>query len=1207
MIDYSKYKKFYSTGGEFYLSGTDFSGYVEVFNGIPCESGTRKLLTPIQTFSTDVKLSKYFYDRVVDDEAVLPFSRESILINNNDFLTYDLIAERLKRLHENNTYIFSRLFLPSNNIPFTENVSFLALKTANDTTLNLLTSFEGNTTFTDSANFKVLGNIKDFVVKRNNEFSDTYAFFGITDTEFVTLTSNRSSTDIIEVSNKVETEQNSLTFTSLEHISINDTHAFISDSTNNVVYKYEIAGYFNGDYALANKRNFIELIGGEGAVSDPTRFKSPKQITCNNNNIVVYDSGNYICKVYDINFNYIQQIRGIPLKVETLVALEFNDLSNNLYIVTITNARNIKLYVYDGDFILQETYILDEELEDGEVITNITFSNNDSNIWYLCTNMYVYKKLINRPQSRVGRFQTQNLFANNINTYAYPQKEWRNYETSTTTQVSSLSTVSNIISVSALSATSFISAVTSLSSYTFTTNITSLSTTTRTNTVSSLSSVTFFTTITTVSARTVSSPLCVLSAFTYNTIISSLSTLQTISPAVSLSSYTTIATISSLSSRSFTIPITSAIQGNSISVAVTSLSTQTTFITSVNTSDVSNVDYFNVDIKIPVNNYWNNTFIKFHKAQFFWNTINVDIKKIVVAVRKPYQYYRFVMYSDEKLTVVQGSSGIPGSNPVSKPFGLYKVQLDIGWQPKYTSFKGWEWQQVKGNTPLQYSSLKPGSTVTTAYSAPTFTITAPSFISGTPFLNYVVRGDFYKLTQNNIYLYPPTQIFTLDNALQPTPGDSLPASNAWIPAVSGREATTNNAYVEIDLTAPVSLSGIKVLAKSPPTINTPRTPPFIKVFGSNDGSTFYAIGSGALPNIPNNTGRYIDIDLYEEAEIETSSIISNSKTVLVSSLSAGTIYTAVTSLSTGTLYNMVTALSTNTFFTTTTSFNISSLTTIVTAYSANTTDVVLYYTVNTILTSYNFDTKIDQLSVTKWNTYTTELSSIINSTITGLVTGYSFSLSSQALSTIYFTNTLQTYDLTISNHTATFAGVVDDIFKACRVVRTPSNYDDIILFSNGRIYFIPDPSTYTTILKKANYENYGGTRPTLTREEYIQASTLNKEIYKVVYDIFTLKNNIIGRFEGFYDKDVFTLMPKGYNYNIDYLDITNQEFVEGYLTSPNFEKYYINENEKTIVGVINRALESVYNLQVDIFNKTKVDRGSEIIPVFNNIGTVLLD
>jgi hypothetical protein len=151
-----------------------------------------------------------------------------------------------------------------------------------------------------------------------------------------------------------------------------------------------------------------------------------------------------------------------------------------------------------------------------------------------------------------------------------------------------------------------------------------------------------------------------------------------------------------------------------------------------------------------------------------------------------------------------------------------------------------------------------------------------------------------------------------------------------------------------------------------------------------------------------------------------------------------------------------------------------------------------------------------------------------------------------------------------------------------------------------------EPSNYVSILKQPNFKNYGINSFSLARDEYIQASTINKELYKVLYDIFTLKNNIIGRFTGFYDKGVFTLTDSGYNYNIDFLNITDQEFTDGFLNTPNIEKYFISENEKSILGVVNRAINSIYDLQIKLFESTQVDRGYDLIPAFNNESTVIL-
>jgi hypothetical protein len=664
-------------------------------------------------------------------------------------------------------------------------------------------------------------------------------------------------------------------------------------------------------------------------------------------------------------------------------------------------------------------------------------------------------------------------------------------------------------------------------------------------------------------------------------------------------------TLTSTSAITITVPITSAIQGTPININVEILSAISIPSTNITKSEIPNVDYYTVEARIPINNFWNMTPVKFGAAKFYWNVITFKTLETKVPVSKPYQYYRFIMYNDSSLTKVLGSGGIPGSRANFRSYGLYSIKLDIGWQPAYKTFTGWNWtkQSPKQQQP---NAIALGINSTPSFNIPTFIVQGPSFLKNQNILNYTVRGNFCNVTQNNTYLYPPTQLF-VNNA--DTLINNPYAKNAWVPGVSGNDATIENAFVEIDLTKSISLSGVRILAKTPLDLSSPQTPPYVKIQGSNNGVTFYTIGSAALPTIKNNTGRYINADLYEEAEITNITTSTTTSSVLVSSLSTITVNSAITSLSTNTSYILLTSFFPSVSTNTNINSNISSIVTLTTSYSANTNNsVIVYKTIITDLTAFNFDTSIDYLSTTSVQT----VSSLVDYTTTGTViadiSSFNFTLTSQGLSSSYSSFLNTTYDIIINNNIATFGGVVDDIFRACRAVKSKNkNNDDIVLFSSGRIYFISESSTYASVLNTTNLQNFGIRNFSLSQEEYIQASTLNKELYKVICDIFTLKNNIIGRFSGFYNKDVFTLSPKAYNYNVNFFNITDQEFVDDYLTTIDFKKYFVNENEKSIVGVINRAIENIYKLQVDLFNITKIDRGSEIIPAFNNIGTVLLD
>ena len=63
-IDYTAYKRAYTTGDQFTLTGSDFIGYAELVDGVAKEVGTGKVLTPKGSYATDLFFTPYFTDRV---------------------------------------------------------------------------------------------------------------------------------------------------------------------------------------------------------------------------------------------------------------------------------------------------------------------------------------------------------------------------------------------------------------------------------------------------------------------------------------------------------------------------------------------------------------------------------------------------------------------------------------------------------------------------------------------------------------------------------------------------------------------------------------------------------------------------------------------------------------------------------------------------------------------------------------------------------------------------------------------------------------------------------------------------------------------------------------------------------------------------------------------------------------------------------------
>lgn len=203
---------------------------------------------------------------------------------------------------------------------------------------------------------------------------------------------------------------------------------FISSQSDNVIYKYDIAGYLNNDTVLANKRNFIEVMGGKGRSAD--KFNGVTKLACNDTTLAVSDVGNKEIKIYDLNFNYITKISGVK---ETVYAMGFDPFFKNLYVITSSEGI-VYLYRFDECYNRFEKVELEEKMIADETPVKIDFSRNDSNFWYLATQKRIFKKLKTRPKPFTGLFDQKNLldqslvWSSGINEVDPANNYWNNTE-----------------------------------------------------------------------------------------------------------------------------------------------------------------------------------------------------------------------------------------------------------------------------------------------------------------------------------------------------------------------------------------------------------------------------------------------------------------------------------------------------------------------------------------------------------------------------------------------------------------------------------------------------------------------------------------------------------------------------------------------------------------------------------------------------------
>lgn len=407
MINYSQYKRTFVSPGIFFTTSGAYTGAVDILSGVPFIANTNTRLSPAATFETDVLLSPYFKNRAIKDIVDLPYKESDILFQPNDFLNGKILNDRLKKLKLNNTFVYSRLFMADNDIPLSPDVRYAGSLSSNETQLTFFDNFARTIPFSVNTSFSALGNLQSFVHSPNLKSGnpEDFTIFAVNSSQFIALTGTTNNIDIIETSDKIEAQENSLTYGSLKDICIANDFIFITDSGNGVVYKYEISGYINEDNVLTYKRNLIEILG-----NNTNNTSKPQQITTNGKNIAFYDAGTREVKVYDTNFNFIKKVSGINLRKEELKDVQYGAYFNLFYALT-RSIDSVKLYVFDGDrYAVRETYSLDITFSDDEDIVGMEFAKADSDYYYIFTNKQTYKLFVSRPDVIIGRYIEQRTY-----------------------------------------------------------------------------------------------------------------------------------------------------------------------------------------------------------------------------------------------------------------------------------------------------------------------------------------------------------------------------------------------------------------------------------------------------------------------------------------------------------------------------------------------------------------------------------------------------------------------------------------------------------------------------------------------------------------------------------------------------------------------------------------------------------------------------
>lgn len=119
-------KKYWSVNEFSRTNGEDYQGYVGIYNGDGYIYDTQEKLNKNSSYYTQFNTSSYFFDRILDEEIKLPYSKKDVQFQANDFLYRGTIKSILQKLQANNDYIYKCATLSDTLIPAVDDCSILA-------------------------------------------------------------------------------------------------------------------------------------------------------------------------------------------------------------------------------------------------------------------------------------------------------------------------------------------------------------------------------------------------------------------------------------------------------------------------------------------------------------------------------------------------------------------------------------------------------------------------------------------------------------------------------------------------------------------------------------------------------------------------------------------------------------------------------------------------------------------------------------------------------------------------------------------------------------------------------------------------------------------------------------------------------------------------------------------------------------------------
>jgi len=374
----------------------------------------------------------------LDTPAIsLPYSLEDIKISHNDFAVTEVYNDSIRKLYRNYLWLIANAEMVTSQYPTSAHPYYINIDN------NFLPTFVSTDLNPASGNSlsSMYGHVQTHITKKLD--SDEFVYFLYSKGESAVLESSTGfrtlSLSTILSGNFVEysrDDKNAFKFKRVAGVDIVDEFLFVLDRGHKTLFKFEASGLLTNDVAVKRTtakvsrvdekpgRILLKTLGGTQYTQVKNRLVDPVDFSIHKEKIYILDNGARSIKIYDLNFNYIEEIKHgdlftfpVGLLPEEPVSIVVDELSN-----TNTNSRGYiltnkgRIFEYDpvtrviGDpvsifesYLPYEIYVFPEARPastiaqqklykpEGSNFKKIVNSKSSKNILYIASNRNIYK------------------------------------------------------------------------------------------------------------------------------------------------------------------------------------------------------------------------------------------------------------------------------------------------------------------------------------------------------------------------------------------------------------------------------------------------------------------------------------------------------------------------------------------------------------------------------------------------------------------------------------------------------------------------------------------------------------------------------------------------------------------------------------------------------------------------------------------------